>query len=63
MIPAGTGMRKYRDMKLFTKDTEDLDAHVANILEQRRKEAELLAQTVGTPNYAADEILDSDIAD
>ncbi len=42
IIPAGTGMHKYRDLKLFTKDTEDLDAHVANILEQRRREAELL---------------------
>ncbi len=44
IIPAGTGMKKYRDLKLFTKDTEDLDAHVANILEQRRREAELLAE-------------------
>ena len=42
IIPAGTGMRKYRDLKLFTKDTEDLDAHVAKILEQRRLDAELL---------------------
>ena len=44
VIPAGTGMRKYRNLKLFTKDTEDLDAHVAEILEQRRIEAELLAE-------------------
>ncbi|OQY35209.1 MAG: DNA-directed RNA polymerase subunit beta' [Spirochaetaceae bacterium 4572_59] len=28
MIPAGTGMRKYRDMKLFNKDSQDLDSHV-----------------------------------
>ncbi len=44
IIPAGTGMRKYRNLKLFTKDTEDLDAHVADILEQRRREAELMAE-------------------
>ena len=47
IIPAGTGMRKYRDLKLFTKDTEDLDAHVADILEQRRREAELLSDEEG----------------
>ena len=47
IIPAGTGMKKYRELKLFTKDTEDLDAHVANILEQRRREAELMAQSEG----------------
>jgi len=42
VIPAGTGMRRYRDLKLFTEETEDLDAHVVEILEQRRKEAEFL---------------------
>lgn len=42
VIPAGTGMRRYRDLKLFTEKTEDLDAHVAEILEQRSKEAEFL---------------------
>ena len=48
IIPAGTGMRKYRDLKLFTKDTEDLDAHVAKILEQRRLDAELLSDEDGS---------------
>ena len=46
MIPAGTGMKKYRDLQLYTKDMEDLDAHVQEILEQRRieqEEAERLA--------------------
>ncbi len=47
IIPAGTGMRKYRDLKLYTQETEDLDAHVQNILEQRRREAELLAEQDG----------------
>jgi DNA-directed RNA polymerase subunit beta' len=55
IIPAGTGMRKYRDLKLFTKDTEDLDAHVANILEQRRREAELLGGEDGAEPVAADQ--------
>ena len=47
VIPAGTGMKKYRDLKLFNKDSDDLDAHVADILEQRRREAELLAEQEG----------------
>ena len=40
MIPAGTGIKQYRDMKLFTEDQSDLDAHVQEVLEQRRKEKE-----------------------
>jgi len=55
MIPAGTGMRKYRDLKLFTKDTEDLDAHVANILELRRQEAELLTETIDPSQHTPEE--------
>lgn len=42
IIPAGTGMKRYRDLKLFTRETEDLDAHIASILEQKRREAEEL---------------------
>ena len=41
MIPAGTGMRKYRDMKLFNKESQDLDSHVQMILENRKREQEL----------------------
>ena len=40
MIPAGTGIKQYKDMKLFTEDQSDLDAHVQEVLEQRRKEKE-----------------------
>jgi DNA-directed RNA polymerase subunit beta' len=40
MIPAGTGMRKYRNIKLFSKENEDLDAHVQMILELRKQELE-----------------------
>ena len=43
VIPAGTGMKSYKDIKLFTRETEDLDAHVADLLEERRKEDELKA--------------------
>ena len=38
LIPAGTGMGDYREIKLYDDKTEDLDAHVANILEERARE-------------------------
>ena len=31
-------MRDYREIKLYDDETDDLDAHVANILEERAKE-------------------------
>lgn len=40
LIPAGTGMRDYRQIRLFDDETEDLDAHVAEILEERAREKE-----------------------
>jgi DNA-directed RNA polymerase subunit beta' len=40
LIPAGTGMRNYRNIRLFDDETEDLDAHVAEILEIRAREKE-----------------------
>ncbi len=39
-IPAGTGMRAYRDVKLFDENMENLDVAVQRILEQKRKEQE-----------------------
>jgi len=38
LIPAGTGMRQYRDVKLFDENMENLDDKVQRILEQRRQE-------------------------
>jgi DNA-directed RNA polymerase subunit beta' len=40
LIPAGTGMRKYRNLKLFDETSDDLDATVQGILEQRKIERE-----------------------
>ncbi|MBB6482201.1 DNA-directed RNA polymerase subunit beta' [Spirochaeta isovalerica] len=45
MIPAGTGMKRYRDMKLSNDQAEDLDAHVQEILKIRKLEAELAEET------------------
>jgi len=41
LIPAGTGMRGYRNIKLSDAENEDLDAFVEEVLEKRRKEKEL----------------------
>jgi len=46
LIPAGTGKREYRNVKLFDEHSEDLDAVVQDILEQRKLTRELkLAET------------------
>ncbi|MCL2067339.1 MAG: DNA-directed RNA polymerase subunit beta' [Treponema sp.] len=46
-IPAGTGMKRYRDVKLFDEDSQDLDVYMQEILEKRKQESEeALAETV-----------------
>ncbi|MDR1105155.1 MAG: DNA-directed RNA polymerase subunit beta' [Treponema sp.] len=37
-IPAGTGMKRYRQIKLFDEDQQDLDLYMQEILERRRLE-------------------------
>jgi DNA-directed RNA polymerase subunit beta' len=37
-IPAGTGMKRYRDVKLFDEDNKDLDEEMQEILERRKLE-------------------------
>ena len=44
-IPAGTGMKRYRNIKLFDEDSQDLDEYMQEILEKRKQEAEALAET------------------
>jgi DNA-directed RNA polymerase subunit beta' len=41
LIPAGTGIRDYKNVTLFDEHREDLDAHMREILEQRAREREL----------------------
>ncbi|MEM5948727.1 DNA-directed RNA polymerase subunit beta' [Spirochaetia bacterium 38H-sp] len=38
LIPAGTGMQKYKSIKLFDEETDDLDKKVRELLELREKE-------------------------
>ena len=47
LIPAGTGMRQYKGIHLSDGEHDDLDAYVAEIAEQRRKERELSALPLG----------------
>jgi DNA-directed RNA polymerase subunit beta' len=44
LIPAGTGMRKYRNIKLYDEHSEDLDAHMQQILETKEREKELTGE-------------------
>jgi DNA-directed RNA polymerase subunit beta' len=37
-IPAGTGMKRYRDIKLFDEEQQDLDQYMREILEKRKLE-------------------------
>jgi DNA-directed RNA polymerase subunit beta' len=37
-IPAGTGMNRYREVKLFDEDQQDLDEYMNEILERRKLE-------------------------
>ena len=37
-IPAGTGMKRYRNVKLFDEDHKDLDMEMQEILERRKQE-------------------------
>ena len=43
-IPAGTGMKRYRDIKLYDRDSQDLEKQMQEILEQRRIEAQIRAE-------------------
>lgn len=44
-IPAGTGMKRYRNIKLFDDQSQDLDEYMQEILERRKQEAEAIAET------------------
>jgi len=55
-IPAGTGMKRYRDIKLFDEDEQDLDEYMNDILERRKLEraAELTAEEFSVEDTEAD---------
>jgi len=56
-IPAGTGMKRYRKIKLFDDESQDLDEYMAEFLERRKQEAEALAETeVSQTEYVTEEV-------
>lgn len=57
MIPAGTGMRNYKDIKLFDESEKDLDVQMEEIIERRRieKEQEALLAAEESANYDNEE--------
>ncbi len=43
LIPAGTGIRKYKKVKLFDENMEDLDVSINKVIEERKKAEALKA--------------------
>jgi DNA-directed RNA polymerase subunit beta' len=43
LIPAGTGMKGYSNIRLLDENMEDLDVQVTRIIEEKKKEKELAA--------------------
>ena len=54
MIPAGTGIRNYRNVKLFDDNATDLDLQMEEILERRKQEKEMESQ-VEDISYESDD--------
>ena len=44
LIPAGTGNKMYRNVKLYNDQNEDLDLVVQEVLEKRKQEAQEAAE-------------------
>jgi DNA-directed RNA polymerase subunit beta' len=54
-IPAGTGMKRYRQVKLFDEDQQDLDLYMQEILEKRKLEATAAAEAPEEEDFTAEE--------
>jgi DNA-directed RNA polymerase subunit beta' len=54
-IPAGTGMKRYRDVKLYDEDSQDLDKQMQEILEQRKLEAAVIAEAIATADITIED--------
>jgi DNA-directed RNA polymerase subunit beta' len=62
-IPAGTGMKRYRDVKLYDEDQQDLDVYMNEILERRKLEkvAESTSEDYPVEDPEADAEVDADV--
>ena len=54
-IPAGTGMKRYRNIKLFDEESQDLEKQMQEILEQRRQEAAAIAEAAVTADISVED--------
>jgi DNA-directed RNA polymerase subunit beta' len=62
-IPAGTGMKRYRAVKLFDDEEQDLDTYMQEILNRRKLEEEIEAESdVPSMNVHPDTVLSSEAA-
>jgi DNA-directed RNA polymerase subunit beta' len=59
-IPAGTGMKCYQNIKLYDEDSQDLEKQMQEILEQRRIEAEFIAEAAKAAEMMPVEDADED---
>ena len=55
MIPAGTGIRNYRNVKLFDEGDMDLDVQMEEILEKRRLEKEAEQNSIIEPVFDSED--------
>ncbi len=55
IIPAGTGIKDYKNVKLFDDGDRDLDIQMEEILERRRIENEMMMNRVEEPVYESDD--------
>jgi len=65
LIPAGTGMRQYRQVRLFDAENDDLNALVEDVLEKRKQERELappaiLQEQTSEINFEEPSVFDND---
>ena len=54
MIPAGTGIKNYKNVKLYDSSDIDLDVKMNEVLEQRRQEKELEQQYTRVEEQSSD---------
>ena len=55
MIPAGTGIKNYKGIKLFDDSDKDLDIQMNEILESRRQQEQMQSQ-LEEPSFETDEL-------
>ncbi|MDR1466412.1 MAG: DNA-directed RNA polymerase subunit beta' [Treponema sp.] len=59
-IPAGTGMKRYRNVKLFGRENQDLDVEMDEILEKRRLEHAVEPDSLMDLTYDDDDEFDDE---